>query len=1023
MFLLSKTQALLLLYLAHIGHFSSERTLYAELDLDQEAVRQALAGLLDHRLIRRDSDGRLTLARKDPALLENMAAMLRQTETPSMLEFCLGRLSPQSGLEECEQVLRYLDERMIGGSQTLLLCLDLTLEKLLGWTLSSGEHTHYVELVIVIQTMSLFLNKCLRKAALLSDRAYRLTARHGNARFQPIIVILRCYLRTFIDEDVAGDILLFMEGVRELKNFEDRDMRDLVAYFEGLLHYVRGEYGEVLTCYERRPELQDWKFHRLADILALCACRAAIMQRRFSVALGTCLAARDAASLAGDRVLAMFWRLHMAFCLARMGDLESALQNANSLFMCISPRFNNKIYIGAVRTIAIIHYLYGRIASAYYLLRRETLQAMATNMSFLPFEDPIMLNVLLAIEQAGFPPLPYSNLDELLPPLCSSPNRSLRSAALRTKALRLADRHPLQASRLLRDSLDEAKKINDFREKTLSGLALATLYQRAGRQEQAEALRRESVADLSTLPAPDMTLWELDKCLCGPAESGSETNVESEAGGTVYPDNAHPAIERCATAIRALPVADTLSSMLNQLVQAVQAGLGAERVMLFCRRSDGSVGIEAQVGSDGQESTLADIGSLFGVSAWPELVEKGLARGKGQSLFLALKVEERAAWGILLDSVRPSADYLQLSSGDWRELAAMLASEVRACLRLARIQAEEVPRRQMRSPAATVQVDQDTRTVIGPGLRGIMEQVRHVAQTTASVLLLGETGVGKEVMARRIHQLSGRKGAFVAVHPASTPETLFESEFFGHEKGAFTGASQQKIGLIEMADEGTLFIDEVGDVPPSIQSRLIRVLQEQSFRRVGGTSIIHSRFRLISATNKDLEQEVREGRFREDLLYRISVVPLQIPPLRQRRGDIVPLAKTLLKDFCKQYNRPVMTLSEENWARLRAYDWPGNVRELKNFLERAVILNDVSTIGDLHNARPTEVPSEGVQGLEALFEGFPTLDQLEERYLRYVLRQTGGKVRGEDGAETLLNIRRSTLYAKLKRHGITLGGV
>ena len=741
------------------------------------------------------------------------------------------------------------------------------------------------------------------------------------------------------------------------------------------------------------------------------------MQRRFPVALGTCLSARDAASLAGDRVLAMFWRLHMTFCLVRMGDLDAALQNANSLFMCISPRFNNKIYIGAVRTIAIIHYLYGRISSAYHLLRRETLQAMAMNVPFPPFEDPLMLNMLLAVEQAGFPPLPCCNLDELLPPLCASPNRSLRSAALRTKALRLADKHPLQASRLLRDSLDEARKINDFREKTLSGLALAVLHERAGRQEQARVLRQEAFAGLSVLPAPDMTLWELDRCLCGPVESSAEAGNAVEMGGVAY-----PAVERCAAAIRALPLAESLPALLGQLLRAVQTGLGAERAALFCLRKDGSVVVEAQTSIDGHTVSVPDIGSLpvFSSCEHPAQI---LVRGKGQSLFLVLKVEDGTVWGLMLDSVRGSGEYLQLGPGDWREMAAMLSSEVRACLRLAYVQDKAAPWRQARTQVAVVPDEQSGQPVIGPGLRGVMEQVRNVAQTTASVLLLGETGVGKEVMARRIHQLSGRKGPFVAVHPASTPETLFESEFFGHEKGAFTGASQQKIGLIEMADEGTLFIDEVGDVPPSIQSRLIRVLQEQSFRRVGGTSVIHSRFRLISATNKDLVQEVREGRFREDLLYRISVVPLNIPPLRQRRGDIVPLAKTLIAAFCKHYNRPAMTLSNDGWAKLQAYDWPGNVRELKNFIERSVILNDFSAVDKLRNACPAKPVHEGAQGIEALFEGFPTLEALEERYLRYVLRQTGGRVRGENGAETLLNIRRSTLYAKLKRHGISLGDV
>lgn len=529
-------------------------------------------------------------------------------------------------------------------------------------------------------------------------------------------------------------------------------------------------------------------------------------------------------------------------------------------------------------------------------------------------------------------------------------------------------------------------------------------------------LRDKLLVDLSVLPAPDMALWDLDRCLCGPAESGVEASPETETGGPAYQDSAHPVVERCAAALRALPVEKGLPAMLERILQAVRLSLGADRAALLRVRGDGSTEIEAQTSIDGQTFSASDVGSLSYSSTWPE--HTGLARGKGQRLLLTLKVEDNTAWGLLLDNRHNEGDYLYLGPGDWREVAAMLSSEVRACLRLARVQEEAVPWRQIRAQVDVAQNEQEARPVIGPGLKEVMEQVRHVAQTTASVLLLGETGVGKEVMARRIHQLSGRKGAFVAVHPASTPETLFESEFFGHEKGAFTGASQQKIGLIEMADEGTLFIDEVDDVPPSIQSRLIRVLQEQSFRRVGGTSIIHSRFRLISATNKDLSQEVREGRFREDLLYRISVVPLNIPPLRQRRGDIVPLAKVLIGAFCKRYGRPAIALSEAYWARLRAYDWPGNVRELKNLLERAVILNDFSAIGELRNARP----AEAAQGIEALFEGFPSLDELEERYLRYVLRQTGGRVRGEDGAETLLNIRRSTLYAKLKRHGITLGG-
>lgn len=186
---------------------------------------------------------------------------------------------------------------------------------------------------------------------------------------------------------------------------------------------------------------------------------------------------------------------------------------------------------------------------------------------------------------------------------------------------------------------------------------------------------------------------------------------------------------------------------------------------------------------------------------------------------------------------------------------------------------------------------------VGAGLNTLLNEAKYAAVTDVPILLWGETGVGKEIMARHIHRLSGRQGPFIAVHPASMVESLFESEFFGHERGAFTGASNQKIGLFEMADQGTLFIDEIGEMSPLIQTKLLRVLQEQRFMRVGGTAEIKSRFRLIAATNRDLWKEVREKRFRQDLLYRISVVPLLLPPLRERKQDILPLVDAFHSPF------------------------------------------------------------------------------------------------------------------------------
>ena len=283
--------------------------------------------------------------------------------------------------------------------------------------------------------------------------------------------------------------------------------------------------------------------------------------------------------------------------------------------------------------------------------------------------------------------------------------------------------------------------------------------------------------------------------------------------------------------------------------------------------------------------------------------------------------------------------------------------------------------------------------------------------TDAAVLLYGETGAGKDVIARQIHLFSQRKGPFVAVHPASTPEQLFESEFFGHEKGSFTGATSQKIGYFEMANGGTLFIDEVGEMPLSMQVKLLRVLQNKRFMRVGGTAEIISRFRLVAATNRDLRDEVAKGRFREDLFYRLSVVPLRVPPLRERREDIIGLAEAFAESYCQRYGRPSLRLTDAERACLLNYSWPGNVRELKNIIERAVILNAPL----LELVSPSRATASGSGAGAFIIPDFPTIPELEERYLRYVLERTGGKVCGPDGAESLLRLKRSTIYLKLKK--------
>lgn len=363
-----------------------------------------------------------------------------------------------------------------------------------------------------------------------------------------------------------------------------------------------------------------------------------------------------------------------------------------------------------------------------------------------------------------------------------------------------------------------------------------------------------------------------------------------------------------------------------------------------------------------------------------------------------------------------------------------------------------------------------------PKFQDCLEQVNMVAESNSNIILLGETGVGKEVLARHIHKMSKRKGNFIAINPASISGSLFESEFFGHEKGAFTGATSQKKGFFELAHEGTLFIDEVGDIPLSMQVKLLRVLEEKSFMRVGSMKEIKSTFRLITATNVDLHKVIDEGSFRSDFFYRLSTFPINIPPLRERIEDLDTLIPHMVKNIAKTLRKDVPTPSFTEIKKLKQYTWKGNIRELKNTIERAIIFHshgelalasfipqqNTSVEGEnysfphknkeltnyeyssgeksIHSEKEwrdqeniqkelcgNETYKNNLHKKNAILEveeeifalNIPSMKEMQEKYFRYVLEKTGGKILGENSVESILQMKKSTIYAKLKEYNIT----
>jgi transcriptional regulator with PAS, ATPase and Fis domain len=309
------------------------------------------------------------------------------------------------------------------------------------------------------------------------------------------------------------------------------------------------------------------------------------------------------------------------------------------------------------------------------------------------------------------------------------------------------------------------------------------------------------------------------------------------------------------------------------------------------------------------------------------------------------------------------------------------------------------------------------------GLKAVMKMVQQVGPLDSPVLLLGETGTGKEVIANAIHCSSPRKdGPFIKVNCGAIPETLIDSELFGHEKGAFTGAISQRRGRFERADRGTIFLDEIGELPPQAQVRLLHVLQKKEIERVGGTSPIPVDIRIISATHRNLEEMIASGRFREDLWFRLNVFPITIPPLRQRREDIPALVHHFIDRKSvelKLTERPMLAPGAID--RLMAYDWPGNVRELENMIERALIQHrggilSFETLLPLAVSEGREVVEDAVR-----HRALPSLEEINARHIRRALKMAGGKINGPGGAGQILGLHPNTLRKRMNKLGIPFG--
>jgi formate hydrogenlyase transcriptional activator len=407
------------------------------------------------------------------------------------------------------------------------------------------------------------------------------------------------------------------------------------------------------------------------------------------------------------------------------------------------------------------------------------------------------------------------------------------------------------------------------------------------------------------------------------------------------------------------------------------------------------------------------IASASELERWPKLLERVKPYGVQSLCWLPLTTARRRLGALVFSCQQPSA-YDVADVGFLQHVANQVAVAVENALAF-----QELTALKDRLAQEKAYLEEEISTenfkgmvAVSAALRGALKKVETVAPTDSTVLICGETGTGKERVARALHELSPRRErTFVKLNCAAIPTGLLESELFGHEKGAFTGAICQKVGRFELAHKGTIFLDEVGDIPLELQPKLLRVLQEQEFERLGSTKTIKVDVRLVAATNRDLARMVAEGRFRNDLYYRLNVFPIELPPLREQPDGIPSLVRHFTQQFARRMGKRIEAVPAATMEALFRYPWPGNVRELQNVIERAVILSPGPTLQvPLADLKPV-----GQQAPVAAV----TLADAEREHILGALREAGGVLGGPEGAAARLGMKRSTLYKKMKKLDIS----
>ena len=858
--------------------------------------------------------------------------IFRRLPEPDGLPPILALLGQERELEALEALLalclRRIDSLRPGVIKGLLLCLS---ERLLRLPLSSADAVRpYLrlcrELHMTITCSGNFIPKlpalCFRARA----QAFRIADREEMALFDLLIGTLNvCNTPRHNDPRLHA---IMLRGRRQLESLRKPDLFETAAPYLGILAFLEGDYDQAMSIFTRvSRKLRAQERHLFELFYVRHWSFAAANRGDFDLAASLLLSRLRQSSIRNDMSLTRSLRSQLASLYLRTGKSDKALEQLDIALSDITEQTDITSMVTTVRHLACYHMREGHADAAYHVLQNVLHKAAQRGFQRPTYLNGMVLELLEALHDRGFPPLPCYDFPQELQRCLRGPNRMLRGVAARLSGNALMrGGNEDGALGLYQDSLALLEKIGCPLEAAKTRLALASLALRRNDKEKAVLLVSDAWPMYDCLKD---FFWPEELLALVPTymRKHGDANFSSRALLEAYRESFSPH--------RTWEQFEAFSQAL--LAESARI-LGTTQGYLFhVPYPHAPLRLVAVLGGK-LESVTYPYASL------PDLME---LVAEGAPLILDNVQEGGMGFGSMLIGIpidcRPDGVYALCHVGAFLpEVRTVLEENV--LKDIGRVLAWECSRvmERERRHAERLETLADTSgemICVSDEMGRFLGDVELAAKTDASILLCGESGVGKEMVARYIHEKSGRSGRLVIINMASLQDELFESEFFGHEKGSFTGAMTSKPGLVEMAENGTLFLDEFTEASTRVQAKLLRVLQERCFHRVGGTQTISVNFRLIAASNRDITHAVRQGLFRADLYYRIAVINLKIPPLRERKADILAIARYYLHFFSHWHHREcVQDFSPENRRILESWSWPGNIRELRNVIEQSVVL-------------------------------------------------------------------------------------